>query len=743
MKKSYFLGLAMLLGVTGEGYAQVKIANPADLIAAKDSLSKMITYNARISENTGLINSFTIELGKQKPTVIEKEVTRVPYGTVEKSAINAFADKLMYGNGEDSSLKIKIVQSTGGWVTTSTLYIYSSGQDVSGDSDVKTVSTNGLQPNGLDLVGSSGSSVGAIVIYYKRTDKAGNETYKEYYYGLSSAATTNAGVLPALKSAVSNIPEGEDDVEKEVEIENEVYTTLMNNIASYKTQNSYYTALINGGNWTVYAVENGAETEKTSETSIAKGCATFKNLILADNINSLPDGFTMGVWGEDYVFNGNGYSIESTSTSLFGTNNGVIENLGVLGGNVVTRNNGTIKNSYEKPSGSNLYNIYDEDGNRTSNQQLSAELAHKLRNTFGMDLSSGTLSLSKVTNENKVFMVQYATHEDKTGTTFYTNINNGYISQSPVSDFEKKNIFYYVEDADGREMTQSANVVCKNGNVYECSTAVITDKGDNMGIFILKDFTAAKVDYKRNVTTDIASVCFPFTVDYDVMKAKGVKNVMQFNGVEAATGIYWFKYMTGSLLANQPYLVSFDVAPNSNVFDGLANVKFSATPDVNLYELAPAVDNTVGGNLRGTLVQTTASVLAASQYDIYGYSATTGDFVKMADKATFGVCRAYVRSPRSTAAAKSFALGFLDENGNVVNGGGTTGIGSITGTEDNGFSVKGGNGMIYVNAGKAQKVNVYTVGGSLVKSSTVEAGSASIPVASGMYIVNGKKVVVK
>ena len=64
MKKSYFLGLAMLLGVTGEGYAQVKIANPADLIAAKDSLSKMITYNARISENTGLINSFTIELGK-------------------------------------------------------------------------------------------------------------------------------------------------------------------------------------------------------------------------------------------------------------------------------------------------------------------------------------------------------------------------------------------------------------------------------------------------------------------------------------------------------------------------------------------------------------------------------------------------------------------------------------------------------------------------------------------------------
>lgn len=729
MKKSYFLGLAMLLGVTGEGYAQVKIANPADLIAAKDSLSKMITYNARISENTGLINSFTIELGKTPEKTTTPSTTEdISYGMDVVQKINEFVDNF----GTTSDLKLYVKIGTG---TIKTLSVWTVKEEA--PTDATEISTN-ISEEGNDIV-PSGTTVRRVAIYYKR-----NGQLSSYTKAQTLSSSNNVDAILTISDIAAGVPQGIDNVTVPgKEIDNPEYINLKNSIASYKTQNSYYTALINGGNWTVYAVENGAETEKTSETSIAKGCATFKNLILTDNINSLPDGFTMGVWGEDYVFNGNGYSIESTSTSLFGTNNGVIENLGVLGGNVVTRNNGTIKNSYEKPSGSNLYNIYDEDGNRTSNQQLSAELAHKLRNTFGMNLSSGTLSLSKVTNDNKVFMVQYATHEDKTGTTFYTNINNGYISQSPVSDFEKKNIFYYVEDADGREMTQSANVVCKNGNVYECSTAVITDKGDNMGIFILKDFTAAKVDYKRNVTTDIASVCFPFTVDYDVMKAKGVKNVMQFNGVEAATGIYWFKYMTGSLLANQPYLVSFDAAPNSNVFDGLANVKFSATPDVNLYELAPAVDNTVGGNLRGTLVQTTASVLAASQYDIYGYSATTGDFVKMADKATFGVCRAYVRSPRSTAAAKSFALGFLDENGNVVNGGGTTGIGSITGTEDNGFSVKGGNGMIYVNAGKAQKVNVYTVGGSLVKSSTVEAGSASIPVASGMYIVNGKKVVVK
>lgn len=738
MKKSYFLGIAMLFGVIGEGYAQEKIESPTQLVAAKDSLSKIVTYNGIISENTGLINSFNVELGKQTPTTITPTTTTVPYGTPEKAAINAFADKLMSGTGDDTTLKIKIVKSTGGWVSTSTVYIYSPEQDVEG---ATVISTAGLQANGYDFIGTQGDQVGAIVLSYKRTSRAGEESLKEYYYGLSSNATSNLNVILALKSAASNIPEGEDLVDTETEVENVTYKALMNSIASYKTQNSYYNALINGGNWTIYTVVDGEEKGTQSEVSIAKGCANFKNLILTDNINTLPSNFTFGTWAEDYSLNGDGYAIELTGAPLVSTNNGVIENLGVLNGTIATRNNGTIKSSYEKPSGSNLYNIYDKEGTRTTDQQLSADLAHKLRNTFGMDLSAGSLSLTKVTDANKVFMVQYATHEEKNAMTFYTNINDGAISQSPVSDYAKKNIFYYVEDADGRDRTQGANVVCKNGNVYECSNAVITDNGDNMGVFILKDFTAATVSYNRLVNTDIASVCFPFTVSYDVMKEKGVKNVMQFNGVEAATGIYWFKYMTGSLMANQPYLVSFDDAPNANVFDGIQNVKFSATPNVILYELAPEVDNTVGGNLRGTFVQTTASVLAASQYDIYGYSSATGDFVKMTDKTVFGVCRAYVRSPRTASAAKSFALRFLDENGNVVDGG-ATGIGSVEAGADS-FSVKGGDNAININAGKAQKVNVYTVGGKLVKSSMVEAGSTSISVAAGIYIVNGKKVVVK
>ena len=78
-----------------------------------------------------------------------------------------------------------------------------------------------------------------------------------------------------------------------------------------------------------------------------------------------------------------------------------------------------------------------------------------------------------------------------------------------------------------------------------------------------------------------------------------------------------------------------------------------------------------------------------------------------------------------------------------MEGGNTTGLDAVTGADTNSFNVKGGNNTINITADKSQKVNIYTVGGALVKTTTVESGSTSIPVSAGMYIVNGKKVVVK
>lgn len=73
----------------------------------------------------------------------------------------------------------------------------------------------------------------------------------------------------------------------------------------------------------------------------------------------------------------------------------------------------------------------------------------------------------------------------------------------------------------------------------------------------------------------------------------------------------------------------------------------------------------------------------------------------------------------------------------------TTGIADVN-VHDGSLSVKTQRGSISVTAGKQTAVRIYSVGGQLVGSGTVKGGqTASYPVAQGVYIVNGVKVVVE
>ena len=70
-----------------------------------------------------------------------------------------------------------------------------------------------------------------------------------------------------------------------------------------------------------------------------------------------------------------------------------------------------------------------------------------------------------------------------------------------------------------------------------------------------------------------------------------------------------------------------------------------------------------------------------------------------------------------------------------------SGISSIT---TSGTSVHGGNGEILISSDKAQTMSVYSLSGQMVKQTNVKAGeNVAVPVPAGLYIVNGKKIVVK
>lgn len=68
-------------------------------------------------------------------------------------------------------------------------------------------------------------------------------------------------------------------------------------------------------------------------------------------------------------------------------------------------------------------------------------------------------------------------------------------------------------------------------------------------------------------------------------------------------------------------------------------------------------------------------------------------------------------------------------------------ISSIT---TSGTSVRGGNGEILISSGKAQTMGIYSLSGQMVKQANVKVGeNVAVPVPAGLYIVNGKKIIVK
>ena len=70
-----------------------------------------------------------------------------------------------------------------------------------------------------------------------------------------------------------------------------------------------------------------------------------------------------------------------------------------------------------------------------------------------------------------------------------------------------------------------------------------------------------------------------------------------------------------------------------------------------------------------------------------------------------------------------------------------SGISSIT---TSGTSVHGGNGEILISSDKAQTMCIYNLSGQMVNKANVKAGeSIAVPVPAGLYIVNGKKIIVK
>ncbi len=790
----------MLLGVTVAGHAQVQIATFTDLKAAKDSVAKIDRYNEALADAKGTYNSLVAGAMGIKPTETTTKTEYFKKGKAEKEAITEYYNAVMASKNPDATgvnkdAKLRIRRKTTDSPfddAVTTLYIYSPEQPAPNGVTIVELSANESWGKNSTII-SDNSEISNIICYVKDGD--GNYEEVPNAFSSSSYPVYDGAVLAEILNSASKIQIENVPYDVTTTTKNDAYLSAKQQIAANETLQSYYNAALNGGTWTVKTVNwNEDETDVVITTATSStshpGCLNYKNLKLTSAVEIVDTDFTMGNMGNDYKFDGGSCTITLNGCTLFGTNNGRISNVTAINGNLATTNAGTIT-GVKMTNG----NIVDENngnienaevtngviaGTKGSNSHITNSIETKdqtstvygsdassaivkandastyyniynnktLRDEFGVAVISGAVSKG---NNKKLYEVKMYHSGNKAGETRLANINeNGKPEIKRAWTKQDIGEFYYISDSDAGSLFDgiTGDNIAKNvvythdGNNWECKIAEVSNGANS--IYVPRAFTAAKVNYNRtfNVKAENAStICLPFAVNESTVSSALGSNghLLQFNKVDENGQTYWFKYVTGGMEANQPYILLFGQDVNKDLFNGLENVDFSATGEGQ--DLKALAQSTVasGASLYGTFEKRTASELEdGATYSIYGFQG--GKFVRMTDAVNFNATRAYVRgewTDPKVSAAKSYKLGILDENDNVV-----TGISTVENVSGE-FSVKGGNGTININTSKAQIVKIYTVGGTLVKSAEIEAGSTSIHVAAGIYIVNGNKIVVK
>lgn len=733
MKKKYlFLGLALLL-CGGSAWAQTTpgaISTYEDLKQAVANIENVATLETEIATLEQKIKAWD----NQEPIQYENKTVRDTsdvYKTIKKFATALInnqttdATEISYYVGsvhnEDEDVDIytlymtipSIAQqvTTHSWKTVKASDVLSAknGTDSSKKNQYKfTLSTNeGVKPDGIVFVYSKNNSTSSTISY-----SVAGEKLRTYIWSLQSI------YIQALNSNLADYFITERTTQEETN--------------AYKQ-------------WKVRLEE--LNTEKTQKENSLKEASSVKTYTITNDIIVNDKELNEKTWPADYTLNGDCYhiSLNNQSDALFTANAGTIKNLISTDGSIAVKNTGDgyVDNCIFKAT-DGTYRVY-TDNVRTDFNNIETAIYSK-RNSFGYDLTNSIAT--KVTDTNKLYAASYASAANKTKQSFYVNINESNITGYTSTKYPTNNAFIYVEDEVPVTIT-TENVVA-NG---VCQNAKIVEGKDEPEFYIPTNFTAANLNYDRDLKTDVVSVCLPFTLTEDIkntinenLKKDGSSNEMyyyNYKRVNKTTKTVWFGRLS-EIKANNPGVLAFTTkCVHGKIFNGLTNVNFVSTEGADLALTATDDVDDQAKRFRGNYkpYQQVANVVQAAGNigsDVYSFKDNV--LVKLNENARINQFRSFIVYTMDLTQEANLRVRFMDEEGNEV-----THIENVSTdrNENSGFKVSGSNGAIEISADKACDVKVYTTGGALVKAVRVEAGQTSLPVDAGMYIVNKNKVVVK
>ena len=246
------------------------------------------------------------------------------------------------------------------------------------------------------------------------------------------------------------------------------------------------------------------------------------------------------------------------------------------------------------------------------------------------------------------------------------------------------NILVYADEA-----YIADNVIYKTDDKEKplvCDELKLDEKKSYM---VNEDFHATKVTLERSVNAGYNTMCLPFYVSKEEMKATSIATFKEIGEKEDNTSVVTFKKVD-HVDANVPFIANYNEAGTKFTFTdkGVVNT-----------------NNGLGSTFIGTYTPSTMK-------GKYGLTANN-TFKKGGTGATTKAFRAYLELPEGSG-AKTLSLDFTD--------GETTGIESTTAS----FGNKG--------------VKVYSLQGNLIATAS---SMSELHLSNGIYIINNKKVIIK
>ena len=347
--------------------------------------------------------------------------------------------------------------------------------------------------------------------------------------------------------------------------------------------------------------------------------------------------------------------------------------------------------------GTNMGDIYVHDVAISADGKLSKTDVIRIfgeeGNTFGDlsvtldgNLTDGELSASLNILWNSAIPIVVTVYPQTTSSIDLTAINE--ITESNITAVQEgltnsNCIIYAASDADAEE---ARNVVTGT----TCQSLELDAAGN---IEIPTGFTATSISLDRTFHAGWNTVCLPFSTTTDAL---GATQIQEFTAFEDES-LKFEKVTNGTIEANKPYLIYFEEAPTATVFELSGEVMTTEPEAVTFGDVTFTGNYTAGMSMEG----------------YYGVADQNGSqyIMKGGSNSTLGSTGAYFSVAGAAAEVNRLALDLE----------GVTAIGSVE-TE-----------------GAEDAFDVYSISGVKVRTGATNLDGLQ----RGLYIVNGKKVLVK